>query len=857
MKKILSFICICVICTFDAGAVTRSNAAQNRGKTTLNTTNEIKSKATTSTTTKSGTTSRSTQQNRGSNQRNTATRVAVKPTRKTTVRNATPSRQNVVSRATTTQQTTPIETKTGAQYEQCKTALFTCMDQFCAMKNETFQRCSCSDRIYDFQEIYETYQQVSTNLTEFSENLDVVGMTYDQALSMKTASAGEDALTEDKSASKQLLQAIMNAIKGEDASIGGKYKDLNSINISSDMTNAFGLDNSGQIIASYNGTTLYKSVFPTCKSIVQDDCNNASLQRAINAYLMAIEQDCNTVEAALKTQQKALKTATHENSALLDLARVENRKKHNANDIATCIANVESAIQSDEVCGENYHKCLDYGQFIDVTTGAPLTGVVDFYKLGELLRFKTAENLENQKLSAISDNRNFVNFFENKTKKFAQPALDKCVENADVVWKQYLDMALLDIYYAQQAKVDKIEQSCFDLVTACYENQGTAIASAMANLTNDSSIILKPATIDLTNQLCSNYIDSCNNMFGGNVVKNYLANKKSTDSETACRAIAQQCFDKFGSVGYENFYSPQSGLFQTGAALDWFSLYDDKGNIISPCAQELASTEGCTDGELLKQVFGGFDKIPVDGKYVYAVDDDDPNTPIEDRQIRSRGVASEVYAKIINNLSIQCEDISGYFLEYKYAIQYGYDQNNFCQIDTVSPSSAFYINPAYISDKHLHYWYKFMENENMCPADYAARVDVQSWGVCSCWENGGYRSQNGRAQICRPLLPIASSNTTSIPNCTADMLNDTSSEPDGYHWCQQTITSSLSQVCPRMDVKKLDQSSYMLCANGTTIIEPVLEHVRQPKATETEISSTSHQAWIEISHTTGGWVAMD
>ena len=848
MKKILIFVVSVLICTFNAGAAYRGNAAQNRTKSSQNTISENKSRTVTSTKNTATNPSRSALKNNITGQkksdtttrRTLATRTPAQTTRVTSnTRNTTTSipRQNVIPRATTNQ-STPIETKTGAEYEQCKTAFFTCMDQFCEMKNENFKRCSCSDRVYKFQDIFETYQKVNENLTEFSENLDVVGMTYDQALAMKTASAGEEALGDDTSASKQLLQAIMNAIKGEDSSVGGKYKNLNSINMSSDMTNAFGLDNSGQIVASYNGTALYKSVFPTCKSVVQENCNNASLQRAINAYLMAIEQDCNTVETALKNQQKTLNATTHESSALLDLARVENRRAHNSDDIATCIANVESAIKSDEVCGENYHKCLDYGQFIDVTTGAPLTGVVDFYKLGELLTFKTTENLENQKLSSISNNRTFVQFFENKTKKFAKDSLDKCTEKSDTVWNQYLDMALLDIYYAQQTKVDSIEQSCFDLVTACYEDQGTAIASAMANLTGDNSILLKPASIDLTNQLCSDYIESCNNMFDGNVVKTYLANKKSTDSETACRAIAQQCFDKFGGTGYENFYSPQSGLFTNGAALDWFSLYDAKDNsIVSPCAQELVATEGCSDSELLERVFGGFDRhIVTDSPNIYSIDSS------EDRKIRSRGVASEVYAKIINNLSIQCEDVNGYFLEYKYTAQYGYNQNNFCQINTSTPTSAFYINNMYSSPKSLHYWYHFAEQEDMCPANYSANVDVQSWGICSCWENGGYRSQNGTAQICRPLLPITATSTSSISACTETMLNNASPETNN-HWCQQSVMSSLSQVCPRMDTQKLNQTKYILCADGADIIEPVLEHVHQPKATETEISNTNHNAY--------------
>ena len=828
MKKFFAFVFTLVICVFGADAATRDEKTLVRGKNNTITTNEKNTRSTTNrvsaktTSNVSGRTAKTSVILTPKKTNQSVTTRTQTNTSVTRVATRTPinSTKKITARATNSGTTIqPSETRTGAEYEQCKTAFFTCMDQFCELKNDNFRRCSCNDRVFKFQDIMDTYQSAGEMLTEFSENLDTVGLTRAQATAMKTASEGEDALTEDKSASKQLLQAIMNAIKGEDSSVGGKYKNLNSISINTDITNAFGLDNAGQIIASYDGANLYKAVYPKCKNAVAQDCNKASLQRAINAYLMAIEQDCNTVETALQSQQKNLKGATHESSAMLDLARVENRRNRNSDDIATCITNVEAIVKSDEICGEDYHKCLDYGEFIDVTTGAPLTGVVDFYKLGELLTFKNAENINNQKLSSLSNNRKFVKFFEEKTKRFAQDALDNCTEQSDTVWKQYLDMALLDIYYAQQAKVDEIQKSCFDLVTACYTNQNTAIASAMAVLTGDTSILLKPAVIELTSQMCTEYIESCNNMFAGDVVKMYLDNKDSTDSNSACRAIAEQCFDKFGGSGYENFYYLQSGLFAPGEAIDWFSLYDSNHNLVSPCAQELASTEGCTDSELLERVFGGFDKLATtDGKTIYTY----PNNTSPDRRIRSKGVATEVYSKIIDSLGNYCSGLNGYLVEYQHLEQYGYNVNNFCEIDTSSPSSIFVITPDFSSIRTLDYWYRFMENENMCPANYATKIDTKSWGICSCWENGGYRSKNGTTPTCLPIIPIANTGDTSTgdPICTQTLLSASlPTNPTNHMWCQQPVASSYGQLCPTMSVV-VDDNSIVQCAyedNGEVI----------------------------------------
>lgn len=832
MKKILSFILISALCVFNADAASRTENTKSRGKNTTITTPEKNVRSTTSRNAVKTTVAQrtATPVTILSQRTKTATRTPVS-------RTATITKKSVLPRATNQENT---ETRTGAEYEQCKEAFFSCMDQFCELKNDSFKRCSCNDRIFDFQEISETYQQANDRLVEFSENLDVVGMTYEQALAMKTASEGEDALTEDKSASKQLLQAIMNSIKGGDISVGGKYKNLNSITISTDMSNAFGMDDSGQLIASYNGTTLYKAVYPKCRNAVKEDCNDASLQRAVNAYIMAIEQDCNSVEAALVAQQKSLKASTHQSSAMLDLARVENRRNHNSDDIATCIANVEKAIQSEEVCGEDYHKCLDNGRFIDVNTGKPLTGVTDFYKLKEMLTFRDNSDIKDQKLSSIQSNRTFVKYFESKTKKFAKDALDKCTEEADFVWQQYLDMALLDIYYAQQSKVKEIKQSCLDLVAQCYDNQNVAIANAIANLTDDSTLLLKPETISLTKTMCNDYIESCNRMFNNNIIQDYIATKTDTDTGNACRGIVQQCFSKFGGTNYGNFYSKQNGLFAQGEALDWFSLYRRKTDnsiisdeLVSPCAQQIAEIPECTDK--IEDIFGGFDKIYTSDAETFVGYGYNTYNKIrrvytfKDRYVKPTGVASEIYYEIIENLVNNCESLGGKFIKYEQAEQYGYKADDLCKIDSNNADSIFYIDVFSNNKRSLVYWYHFYPEENMCPSGYDSDVDTQSWGMCSCWENGGYRSKNGTLPTCRPIIPaITGFSTTEESICSEEVLcKETYAENEtvpsicaqprsntSQYWCQQSVVSSQGQLCP---TTYLNSDSWCATSAGETI----------------------------------------
>lgn len=899
MKKILSFISIFTILIGATNAAVRDENATNRQTATQNQTSSTSArtastKATngrTTVTSRTATTgqgiiSRNNTQNTqtaritattGTTDRSAVTRAATiipiasssgrtssSISRATTTRSSSTPVTSVSRSATTSTSTTARAaidtvseavsgTRTGAEYEQCKSAYFSCMDQFCQLKNDDYRRCSCSNRVFDLDEIRDVMQDANDQLTVFTENLDVVGMTAEQATAMKTASEGENALTADTSASKQLLQAIMNSIRGEDSSVSGKYSDLNSITLAFDTANAFGTADSGQIIATYNGQNLYNAVYPQCREAVRADCTDAQLQRAITAYLMAIEQDCNTVQSAIENQQKEMKSAVRESSALLDLARVENRQNHNSSDMATCLTNVENAILSEEVCGAGYHKCLDNGEFIDVSTGAPIAGVENFYELGNLLKFADGIDAADQKLSKITSNKSFVTNFETRVKKFAEPELDKCVEIADTVWEEYLDKAMLDIYYAQQSKVNEIKQGCFDFVSACYMNGESALTEAMAELTGDASVILQPDKVTLSTEMCRDYINSCNMMFyeetgGQNIITDYIDNRQETDTLTACRAVVKQCFDSFGGgSSYENFYYPYSGLFKTGEALEWFTLYeyDENGNPIkdkpvSKCAQQLKSIESCSSDDMMEKAFGGFDVITAskgiyNSETVYYLDKNgeykqngDPgkhrkygmlssNTTsgiskvdgtagtvsakiLSHHTPRPTGVATEIYNQIVDILTTQCMNLQGRFVELQF-IKSGetglYKESSLCEANFAN--SIEYGGGAQGSQltENLVDLYAIGDGENMCPRDYDINVDTQSWGACLCWENGGRRSKWGKSPKCIAGFPV----TTSANDAKCDASIHTLATPEATeapaatNWCIATPNSN-NQVCP-------------------------------------------------------------
>ena len=312
---------------------------------------------------------------------------------------------------------------------------------------------------------------------------------------------------------------------------------------------------------------------------------------------------------------------------------------------------------------------------------------------------------------------------------------------------------MLDIYYAQQSKVSEIKQACFDFVASCYTNADKSITAAMQTLTDGNDIVINPDKLALTDQMCIDYVKSCDGMFGGDgtngIVAQYVASQKQTDMLASCRAVAKQCFDKYGGSNYENFYYPYSGLFQSGRAPDWFTLYDKtvtpEGDapypLLSPCAKQLSEIVACKNN--IEDIFGGFDRYAENDRYKYGTEKSSEETrqrdiEFADRRPRPTGVATEVYNQVLSVLSNQCMNVNGRFVETQNAsIESIYNKGS-CQFASTLPD--YYAKTFEM--------YNIKANEYICPRGYDSGVDTASWGICSCWANGARRSQDGYTTKC-------------------------------------------------------------------------------------------------------------
>ena len=374
-------------------------------------------------------------------------------------------------------------------------------------------------------------------------------------------------------------------------------------------------------------------------------------------------------------------------------------------------------------------------------------------------------------------------------------------------------------------------------------NGDTAINAALSELSGSIGIVLQPDKVALNSKMCSDYVESCNNMFAGDIIRDYINTQQTTDTLAACRAVVKQCFDKYGGANYENFYYPYSGLYKADSefAPDWFALYeyvgaDDKpvpktdsnGNIVykSECARQLQKITACSDPDMIVNAFGGLDvmtgfraietnaivSLPAyfytspanaDAKTVYGILNSEQTNytnaengtangqgyALQHRYLRPTGVATEVYNQILSILSTQCTNLQGRFIEIQNIPIGLYDPQNYC-LATFGAANGTGAYSSFVKT------YGIGDGENMCPRDYTLGVATKSWGACLCWENGGRRSKWGKSAKCVSALPVATTVNDANCNNDPDQIATATQNTSADNWCTQTEISGLNQVCP-------------------------------------------------------------
>ncbi len=544
MKKAIVSIVMCAFCACSALAAGRGADAVSRGTTTVQgrSSNNVSSRsATTKVVTPRAVSSRSaTVKTRGDATRVQTAQTRVARTGRKVASNsmargaitaaASAMRPARSARATARAATTTIASVFDEGYEDCQTAYFTCMDQFCALQNDTYRRCICSSKLETVKARERALSQTSTQLQDFKDlNIDAILKTPAEVKAMLTASEGEEAYsnTRDKSQSMKQITAISNVLqktRKNAMSTSGQLDaggDIKQIWTTTDLI-------SGANIANLTGESLYNAVHSQCAELVRDQCtSDHALNIVMSAYGMYIENDCATLLSALDKQSTSANTAIRQTNREMMIARLENYDAHNSAAINECIAGVRESLTADTACGANYVHCLDLtGRYLNRATGEPIYSA-NFYELDGQV------SLAGDVLTSATNVKIVAEL--NRKKEFAKKQLETCRDIADEVWDEFMRQAITEIYQGQQAKIRQVKNECMDVVNQCYDKT----TQQLRDYSNIEEQSLLGDRLELSEEMCEEKMNTCSNLYGGGATGLQLLveeMRKITDQK-----IAQNC----------------------------------------------------------------------------------------------------------------------------------------------------------------------------------------------------------------------------------------------------------------------------------------------------------------------------
>lgn len=530
MKKAVVSIVMCAICTCSALAAGRGSDAVLRGTTnTVNnrSTGNVSSRSSTTTTAPRAVLSRS-----GDNVRTRdvvgRTRSATTQTRKTarvatnnnsrgaiisagnSVRPARSAIKKSTARASSISSLFDTNTSTSrvfdAEYEKCQTAYFTCMDQFCALQNESYRRCICSSKLETVKARERALSQTSTQLQDFKDlNIDAILKTPAEVKAMLSATEGELKYSQsrDKSQSQKQLNAISSVLENTRKNA---MSTSGQLDVGGDIKQVWNTTDliSGANIANLTGESLYNAVHSQCGELVREQCSSdTALKMVMSAYGMYIENDCATILAALDKQSTNANTAIRQTNREMMTARLENYDSHNSAAINECIAGVRENITADTACGANYVHCLDLtGRYLNKTTGEPIY-TPNFYELNDQVSL-SGDVLTN------ATNAKLVNEL-NRKKEFAKKTLETCRDIADEVWEEFMRQAITEIYQGQQSRIRQVKNECMDVVNTCYDET----TAQLRDYSNIEEQLLLGDQLELSEDMCAEKLFTCSNLYGG------------------------------------------------------------------------------------------------------------------------------------------------------------------------------------------------------------------------------------------------------------------------------------------------------------------------------------------------------
>ena len=263
--------------------------------------------------------------------------------------------------------------------DYCKSQYTQCMDNFCNVLDDNQGRCSCSKNVKNYEKTESALRAATEELQDVAQRIQYIGLTAEEINMLFTQTEAEIALqsASDNSKIKNDLDRIKNMIVNvksgsssaavtENSGISIDFSNLLSFNIDSygfDLSGLFGTTTTQntQSIGNQRGEALYKSAAARCKTAVLNNCSAQGVDVAVmvNAYDMEIDRQCIQYERALTDSNNQMLATVRNAKTVLQKARLMISQQKNQYDLRGCVSALDSCMQDDYVCGNDYEECLD------------------------------------------------------------------------------------------------------------------------------------------------------------------------------------------------------------------------------------------------------------------------------------------------------------------------------------------------------------------------------------------------------------------------------------------------------------------------------------------------------------------
>ena len=260
--------------------------------------------------------------------------------------------------------------------DYCKAQYAACMDNYCNVLDDNQGRCSCSKNIKNYEKTETALAQATEEFQNVVQQIRYIGLTSDQVEALFTETEAELTMKSntDSSRLKNSLDLIKKKIvdasspsASSTATTNGLSLDLNGL-LTADFTSGFDLNSflnmnnkTNESVSNQRGEQLYKTAANRCKTAVLNSCNVQGVDANVitNAYDLEIDKQCVLYERSLNDANAEMKQNATNAATILQQARLLLAQNRNSYDLRGCIAAIDSCMQDEYVCGNEYELCLD------------------------------------------------------------------------------------------------------------------------------------------------------------------------------------------------------------------------------------------------------------------------------------------------------------------------------------------------------------------------------------------------------------------------------------------------------------------------------------------------------------------